>query len=120
VEIREARQGAAIAIEVEDDGKGIVPDRLLNKESFGVLGMHERAAYFGAELKITGAPGQGTLYALTLTWGTSKSRSADTGFSGRRPCRGAQWFAGNAEFGKGHYRCERSRNDGRGSAADTC
>jgi PAS domain S-box-containing protein len=71
VEIRVARQGAAIAIEVEDDGKGIVPDRLLNKESFGVLGMHERAAYFGAELKITGAPAQGTLVALTLPLGSA-------------------------------------------------
>jgi PAS domain S-box-containing protein len=69
VEIRVARQGGAIAVEVQDDGKGIAPDRLINKESFGVLGMHERAAYFGAELKITGAPGQGTLVALTLPWG---------------------------------------------------
>jgi PAS domain S-box-containing protein len=70
VEIRVARQGDAIAVEVKDDGKGIAPDRLINKESFGVMGMHERAAYFSAELKITGAPAQGTLVALTLPLGS--------------------------------------------------
>jgi PAS domain S-box-containing protein len=71
VQVRVARQGDAIAVEVEDDGKGIAPDRLINKESFGVLGMLERAAYFGAELKITGAPAQGTLVALTLPLGST-------------------------------------------------
>jgi len=69
VEVRVARHGDTIVVKVQDDGKGIAPERLINKESFGVLGMHERAAYFGAELKITGAPALGTLVALYLPLG---------------------------------------------------
>ena len=69
VEVRVRRQQDVLAVEIEDNGKGIAPDRLINRESWGVLGMHERAAYFGAELKITGKPAQGTLVAMSLPLG---------------------------------------------------
>lgn len=68
-DIRVSRRGDVLAVEIEDNGKGIAPDRLINRESWGVLGMHERAAYFGAELKIVGAPVRGTLVALSLPMG---------------------------------------------------
>jgi PAS domain S-box-containing protein len=68
-DIRVSRRGDVLAVEIEDNGKGIAPDRLINRESWGVLGMHERAAYFGAELKIVGAPVRGTLIALSLPMG---------------------------------------------------
>jgi len=69
VEVRVRRLGGVLAVEIEDNGKGIAPERLINRESWGVLGMHERAAYFGADLKITGAPAQGTLVAMSLPLG---------------------------------------------------
>lgn len=69
VEVRVRRLGDVLAVEIEDNGKGIAPERLINRESWGVLGMHERAAYFGADLKITGAPAQGTLVAMSLPLG---------------------------------------------------
>ena len=69
VEVRVRRMGDVLAVEIEDNGKGIAPERLINRESWGVLGMHERAAYFGADLNITGAPAQGTLVAMSLPLG---------------------------------------------------
>lgn len=69
VEIRVNRHGEILLVEIEDNGKGIAPERLINRESWGVVGMHERAAYFGAELKITGVPSKGTLVAMSLPLG---------------------------------------------------
>jgi two-component system sensor histidine kinase UhpB len=51
---------------VQDNGKGINTERLLNRESWGILGMYERTRHFGGELKISGTPGQGTAVVLDL------------------------------------------------------
>jgi signal transduction histidine kinase len=66
VDIRIACENGAMVITMEDDGKGIASERLLNAESWGIAGMHERARYMGGELKIAGTPGQGTVVALRL------------------------------------------------------
>lgn len=60
------RAGACVQVRVEDDGKGIDTERLLNRDSWGLLGMYERSRHFGGDLRITGRPGQGTTVALTL------------------------------------------------------
>jgi len=60
-----------VSVEVKDDGKGIDTERLLNRESWGLLGMYERTRHFGGELRITGAPGQGTTVALRLPVGNN-------------------------------------------------
>lgn len=55
-----------IQIRVEDDGKGIDTERLLNRESWGLLGMYERSRHFGCELRISGTPGAGTTVLLQI------------------------------------------------------
>lgn len=55
-----------LQLRITDDGKGIAAERLLNRESWGILGMHERSRHFDGELKITGRPGQGTTLLLRL------------------------------------------------------
>lgn len=55
-----------VVVTVDDDGKGIEPERLLNRDSWGLLGMYERSRHFGGDLRITGAPGQGTRVILRL------------------------------------------------------
>jgi PAS domain S-box-containing protein len=65
-EVRVEREGGHILAVVADDGCGIDSDRLLNRESWGILGMYERARYFGGELRITGTPGRGTEVMLRL------------------------------------------------------
>ncbi len=67
VAVRVMRQDAAsVRVEVEDDGKGIAAERLLGRESWGIVGMDERARYFGGELKVICTAGHGTLVALRL------------------------------------------------------
>jgi two-component system sensor histidine kinase UhpB len=51
-------------LRVRDDGSGFDPEsgkrRALAGESFGLLGMQERATLAGGQLQISSAPGQGT------------------------------------------------------------
>lgn len=58
--------GGSVVITLKDDGKGIEAMRLLNRESWGIAGMYERARYLGGELKITGAEGEGTIVVVRV------------------------------------------------------
>lgn len=64
--LRALRQGSNIILEIKDNGRGIGGERLLDRESWGITGMHERARYFGGTLKIIGLPEQGTLVRLIM------------------------------------------------------
>lgn len=66
VAVRARLDGAAVVVEIEDDGKGIQTEQLLGSDSWGVVGMRERARYFGGELKISGFHSQGTLVILHM------------------------------------------------------
>jgi signal transduction histidine kinase len=66
VEIRGKRIGDSLLIEIKDDGIGIKTEQLLDQQSWGIIGMHERAKHFGADLKISGKPEHGTIVALQL------------------------------------------------------
>ncbi|MGV3740820.1 MAG: cache domain-containing protein [Burkholderiaceae bacterium] len=61
------RVADSLLIEIKDDGVGITADQLLDQQSWGIIGMHERATHFGADLKISGKPGYGTVVALQLS-----------------------------------------------------
>jgi signal transduction histidine kinase len=58
--------GRQLVLEVKDNGKGISPDKIGGGESFGLLGMRERALLLGGEVVIAGAPGQGTTVTVTV------------------------------------------------------
>lgn len=66
VQLRVDYADGVLQLRIDDDGKGIAAERLLNRESWGILGMHERSRHFDGELKITGRPGQGTTLLLRL------------------------------------------------------
>jgi PAS domain S-box-containing protein len=53
-------------IEVRDDGVGATREELNSPQSYGVVGMRERAGYFGGKLTIDGLPGQGTCVKLVM------------------------------------------------------
>ncbi len=55
-----------VMITVSDNGKGIVPADMVNGKSWGIVGMRERAKYFGGDLNIAGAPGHGTTVILRM------------------------------------------------------
>jgi signal transduction histidine kinase len=57
---------AVLYVDVRDDGVGAAPAALADPQSFGVLGMRERAGHFGGRVSIDGAPGQGTRVRLVM------------------------------------------------------
>jgi PAS domain S-box-containing protein len=61
-----ASEGGCVTIEVKDDGIGVEPQSLLNRESWGIEGMYERARFFGGDLSINGIVGQGTTVVLRM------------------------------------------------------
>ena len=58
--------GAQLVEVPSEDGITIDTERLLNRESWGIVGMHERARYFGGKLKITGSLGHDTVVTLCV------------------------------------------------------
>jgi two-component system sensor histidine kinase UhpB len=63
--IEVACEASALHLTVSDNGKGIAAEGLLSRESWGILGMHERSRSFGGQLAITGGP-DGTVLTLRL------------------------------------------------------
>lgn len=66
-----------LLVQVQDDGKGIDAGGLLNRESWGIRGMLERARHFHGELNITGGAEQGTLLTLDLPLEHSNDNTED-------------------------------------------
>ncbi len=55
-----------LIVEIIDNGRGISEQDLQRQNSFGVIGMHERAQYLGGALSICGQPGEGTQLVLKI------------------------------------------------------
>ena len=53
-------------LEIKDDGKGFSIEKLKSSETFGLIGMKERAYVFGGEVKIDSAPGKGTTIQIRI------------------------------------------------------
>jgi PAS domain S-box-containing protein len=70
-------RGDLLLVRVEDDGKGVDEERLLNKESWGIRGMLERARHFGGKVTIKGSAGHGTTLSLELPLGPIDAESDD-------------------------------------------
>ena len=57
---------AVLHLTVQDDGVGADEAVLARPQSYGVLGMRERAGHFGGTLRIDTAPGRGTFVRLSM------------------------------------------------------
>lgn len=84
---------AVVVLEVEDDGCGFDPEAEIgpgkSHTSFGLLGIRERAAFFGGVMRVQSLPGQGTRIAVEiplerLEW-NGKNGQEDTSLAGGRP-----------------------------------
>ena len=58
--------GRSAALEVVDDGEGFPEGKAGRLDSYGMIGMRERASSIGATLDITSEPGKGTRVRCTL------------------------------------------------------
>lgn len=66
VAIRLAEDDCWLTLEVEDNGRGIEPDRISDGAALGLLGMRERAALLGGTVEFEGVRGQGTLVRVRI------------------------------------------------------
>lgn len=59
-------QGETLVLEVRDDGRGFDPAQATRRNSFGLLGMQERALALGGLLEVLSAPGQGACVSARI------------------------------------------------------
>jgi PAS domain S-box-containing protein len=64
------RDGSALAIAIEDDGVGFVPDDPRKPESFGLIGLRERISLLRGTASIRSSPGAGTSIVVTIPLAT--------------------------------------------------
>jgi signal transduction histidine kinase len=74
-QVRAVIESGALRVEVRDEGVGGA--RL--QDSSGLLGLHDRAAALGGELRVDSPPGGGTVVAATLPIPRSSGQAAITG-----------------------------------------
>ena len=55
-----------VALNVQDDGRGIMPEEADGARSLGLVGMRERARALGGDVTIDGIPGRGTTVTATI------------------------------------------------------
>jgi signal transduction histidine kinase len=67
VEITWRCDGSQAMLEVADNGRGFVIDSAGRLDSYGILGMRERASSIGASLQVSSAPQEGTTVRCFLT-----------------------------------------------------
>ena len=58
--------GGELIVEVSDNGIGLTKSNRFKPDSFGLIGMHERAQYLGGELSVSGVPNVGTCLNLRI------------------------------------------------------
>jgi signal transduction histidine kinase len=67
IDVRWRCDGRSAALEVADDGDGFPPGKAGRLDSYGMIGMRERASSIGATLDIISAPGRGTVVRCVLS-----------------------------------------------------
>ncbi len=69
VAVRLEDSGDAVELLVADNGIGIRDDQVNDHRSFGLIGIRERASYWGGTVQIDGAPGAGTRVSVRIPRG---------------------------------------------------
>lgn len=66
IEVRLNKKDGRIELIVKDNGIGITEDQIAHRNSFGLMGMVERAHTVGGKIKISGNPEKGTMVAVSV------------------------------------------------------
>jgi PAS domain S-box-containing protein len=67
----------SVSLKIRDNGTGIEESQILDPRAFGLIGMRERARFWGGEVKISSAPGKGTLVALRIPLARREALNAE-------------------------------------------
>jgi len=55
-----------VELKVSDNGRGITQEQICDPKAFGLIGMRERACYWGGQVKLKGVQGKGTAVKVTI------------------------------------------------------
>lgn len=66
VKITISKKYGNLFLKVEDDGKGIPKESIIDPKSFGLIGMQERASIFEGTVNISSSKGKGTTVTLKI------------------------------------------------------
>jgi signal transduction histidine kinase len=66
VDVSLQKKDGQIELKVQDNGRGITEEELANPQSFGLMGLRERAILFGGNAVIQGVPGRGTTVTVKI------------------------------------------------------
>ncbi|MFG6487414.1 histidine kinase [Roseateles sp. BYS78W] len=66
VDIELSLDSGVLTLEIRDNGRGVEAGDLAKERSFGIRGLHERAATVGGWVDLSSAPGRGTSLILTV------------------------------------------------------
>ena len=72
VKISIARENGLLTIGVVDDGIGFSPQDPRKPDSYGLLGLRERASLLGGDVEIRSAPGRGTCVVVRFPVSTTQ------------------------------------------------
>ena len=64
------KEADSLVLKVEDNGKGISADDIHNTNSFGLMGMRERALFLGGTVYFSGEPSKGTTVSVQFPYKT--------------------------------------------------
>lgn len=67
-------EGGELVMKIDDNGRGTTARQLTSLQSFGILGMHERARHFGGAAQITSQPSVGTTIVVHMPLGDQKKQ----------------------------------------------
>jgi two-component system sensor histidine kinase UhpB len=98
VEVRLLETAGSVVLEVRDNGRGISESEIHNTKSIGLLGMRERAALLGGEVRLRGEPGKGTTVSVRIPRPASMPHRTHSheNPAHRRPRRGAARLAAHS------------------------
>jgi signal transduction histidine kinase len=89
VDVRLAEMSGYLVLEVKDNGRGISEAEINNTQSIGLLGMRERAALLGGEVRVSGEPGKGTTIRVRIPLSQSNKNNRHENSAHRRSRGGA-------------------------------
>ena len=59
-------EGDEAILEVRDNGVGVPAEKIASNQSLGLIGMRERAATVGGDLRVESVSGKGTIVSLRV------------------------------------------------------
>jgi signal transduction histidine kinase len=67
VEVHLIKGRSVLTLEVRDNGIGIPVEKLSDHNSYGLIGIRERARYLGGDARIEGLTGSGTTVVVNIS-----------------------------------------------------